>query len=383
MSPTTPDPARVLAPPTETELRAAFDGPAPLTIGIEEELVLLDPETLELAPLGLRISELLDDAATFKLELPASQLEIVTTPAHDVPTAMRELADGRARLLAAADGIARPAAAAVHPFSAPEGELNDHPRYRRTVREYGRVAHRQLVCALQVHVAVGDADRTLAVHNGLRSYLPELAALAASAPFHDGGDTGFASIRPKIAEELPRQSLPPAIESWEAFARALEWGARSGTVPEPAVWWWELRPHTTWGTLELRVPDVQATVTDAGAIAAVAHSLVAWLAERHEAGEELPCDPTWRIAENRWSACRWGVEGTLADLRTGESRPTRDRLHDLIHAIAPAAARLGCEAELERAHGLVEENGAMRMRAVAAEGGVRAVAASLADRFSE
>ena len=119
MSPATPDPARVLAPPTEIELRAAFDGRAPLTIGIEEELVLLDPETLELAPAGPRVIEQLDDDSTFKLELPASQLEIVTAPAPDVPTAARELAAGRARLLAAAQGIARPAAAAVHPFSAP------------------------------------------------------------------------------------------------------------------------------------------------------------------------------------------------------------------------------------------------------------------------
>ena len=226
--------------------------------------------------------------------------------------------------------------------------MNDHPRYRRTVSEFGRYAHRQLVCALQVHVAVGDADRTLAVYNALRSHLPELAALAAAAPFHGGVDTGLASVRPKIAEELPRQGVPPLIESWEAFARALEWGAAAGAVPEPAVWWWELRPHTTWGTLELRVPDAQARVGDAAAVAAVAHALVAWLAERHEAGDELPRDPSWRIAENRWSACRSGVEGTLADLATGERRPTRERL-ELIETIAPAGAGLGCAEELDRA----------------------------------
>ena len=381
MSPASPDPARSPAPPTAKELRAAFDAPDALTLGLEEELMLLDPATLELAPVGRDVIAALGGDGRFKLELPASQLEIVTTPATDVPTAARELAAGRARLAAAAEGIALPAAAAVHPFSATEGELNDEERYRRTVREFGRYARRQLVGALQVHVAIGDADLALAVYNALRSYLPELAAMAASAPFHGGVDTELASVRPKISEELSRQGVPPAIESWEAFARALEWGAAAGAVPEPAVWWWELRPHPTWGTLEVRVPDAQATVADAAAMAAVAHSLVGWLAERADAGEGLPVDPAWRIAENRWSACRYGVKGTLADLRTGEVRATRERLHELIGTLAPTAARLGCAAELEQARELVERNGAIRMRAVAAEGGIRAVAGWLAERF--
>jgi carboxylate-amine ligase len=382
MSPARPDPARPLAPPTADTLRAAFDAPQPLTIGLEEELMLLDPETLELVPAGAAVMAELDGDPRFKLELPASQLEIVTAPAEDVPAAVRQLAAARADLAARSEGIARPAAAAVHPFSAPEGELNADERYRRTVHEFGRIAHRQLVCALQVHVAVGGAERTLAVYNALRSYLPELAALAAAAPFHAGRDTGLASIRPKISEELPRQGVPPAIESWESFAEALRWGAAAGAVPEPRVWWWELRPHPAWGTLELRVPDAQPTVNDAGAVAALAHSLVGWLAERDAAGEELAVDPGWRIEENRWSACRDGVEGTLADLRSGERRPTRERLHELIDVVAPTARRLGCDAELERARELVEENAALRLRAVAAADGVEGVAAWLAERFA-
>jgi glutamate---cysteine ligase / carboxylate-amine ligase len=368
---------------TADSLSAAFDAPAPLTVGLEEELMLLDPETLELAPVSREAIAALGGDPGFKPELPASQLEILTAPAPDVPAAMRELAAGRARLAAGVAGIARPAAAAVHPFSHTEGELNEHERYERTKREFGRHARRQLVCALQVHVAVGSAAGTLAVYNALRSYLPELAALAASAPFHGGVDTGLASVRPKISEELPRQGIPPAIESWEAFAEALDWGARAGVVPEPAVWWWELRPHPRWGTLELRVPDTQATLTDAGAVAALSHALVGWLAGRHEAGEELPVDPTWRIEENRWSACRWGVQGTLADLRTGDRKPTAARLRELIDALGPAAARLGCAGELERARELAQRNGAMRIREVAADGGVHAVAEWLTERFGD
>ena len=379
MSTGRPDPG----PPTADALRAAFDAPAPLTIGLEEELMLLDPGTLELAPVGPEALARLDGDPRFKLELPASQLEIITAPAADVPAAMRQLAAGRADVAVGTEGLARPAAAAVHPFGATEGELNDEERYRRTAHEFGRHARRQLVCALQVHVAVGSAAATLAVYNALRSWLPDLAALAASAPFHGGRDTGLASVRPKIAEELPRQGVPPAIESWEAFAAALGWGAAAEVVPEPAVWWWELRPHPAWGTLELRVPDAQATLADAGAVAALAHALVGWLTERHEAGEELGADATWRIEENRWSACRWGVEGTLADLRTGERAPTRDRLRGLIDAVAPTAERLGCARELEHARSLAERNGAIKLRELAAERGIPAVAGWLAERFHD
>lgn len=366
--------------PTGAGLRAAADALAPLTVGIEEELMLLDPETLDLAP---RARELIDRAGDgrFKLELPASQIEIVTAPHRSVPDAMAELAAGRAELARAAEGLARPAAAAVHPFASAEGELNPDGRYRRTIEEYGRVARRQLVCALQVHVAIGGADSTLAVHNAMRSFLPELAALAANGPFHEGRDTGLASVRPKISEELPRQGVPPPMRGWDEFADDLNWGARSGRVHSPTVWWWELRAHPLFGTLEIRVPDAQTTLGDAAAIAAFAHSLAGLLVERYDAGERLACDPTWRIEENRWAACSTGIEGTLADLATGEPRPARDRLAELLAELEPVAGRLGCSRELAGCAALIERNGAIRQREVAASEGVTGLAGWLADRF--
>jgi glutamate---cysteine ligase / carboxylate-amine ligase len=383
MSSDPPDPERPSAPPTADSLRTAFDAPEPLTLGLEEELMLLDPETLELAPAGETVLAELDGDPRFKLELPASQLEIVTEPARDVPSAVRQLADGRRTLLERAGRLARPAAAGVHPFSPAEGDLNEAPRYRRTVEHFGTIAHRQLVCALQVHVAVGGADRTLAVYNALRSYLPELAALAAAAPWYEGRDTGLASVRPKIGEQLTRQGMPPAIDSWEEFAQALRWGAAAGLLAAHADWWWELRPHPAWGTLELRVPDSQASVADAAAIAAVAHALVAWLAERHDAGDPLPRHPTWRLEENRWLACRDGVEGLLADLDSGELRPTRERLNGLFDRLEPQAERLGGSEHLARARELAERNGAMRQREVGKDGGPKAVAAWLAERYGD
>lgn len=340
--------------------------------------MLLEPATLDLAPRAAELLDMLAPDPRFALELPAAQLELIVAPAATVREAIAGLADARAELTRRSAGEVRLAAAGLHPFAATEGALNRSLRYDMTVAEHGDIARRQLVFALQVHVAIRGADRALAVHNALRSHLPEIAALAANAPFHGGRDTGLASGRPIVAGQLPRQGIPPVLASWAAYATALAWAG------DPSRWWWELRPHPAHGTLELRVPDAQATVADAAAVTAVAHALAVWLAERHDAGEALPVDETWRIEENRWRACRYGVEGDLLDLRSGERIPARRRLHDLLDALEPVAERLDCAAELDGARRLVESNGAMALRAAAGEGGgLRRATEWLADRFLE
>jgi glutamate---cysteine ligase / carboxylate-amine ligase len=322
----------------------------------------------------------LEGDARFKPELPAAQLEIVLPPAASVGEAAAALHAARADLAAAAAGIGRVAGAGVHPFAAPAGELSPGPRYEAILREYGPVARRQLVFGLHVHVAVRGPERALAVFNALRGHLPEIAALAANAPFYGGADCGLASVRPKLAELLPRQGVPPAVASWDELDEALRWGQAAGAIAHRGQWWWEARLHPTYGTVEVRVPDTQSTVGETAAVAAVVHALVADLAARHDAGEALPVAPTWRIAENRWSACRYGLDGTLADLRTGAVAPTRERLAALLDGLGGAAAAVG--ADLAPARALLEGNGAQRQRLVARrDGGPAAVAAWLADRF--
>jgi glutamate---cysteine ligase / carboxylate-amine ligase len=370
-------------PPTDARtLRATFDAVEPLTVGVEEELMLLDPATFDLAPVGPAVLERLGGDPRFKLELPAAQMEIVLPPARSVSELAPQLAAARRDLAAAAEGLALLGGAGLHPFAPVEGVLNEGERYERIEHEYGPVARRQLVFAFQVHVAVGGADRTLAVYNALRAHLPDLAALAANAPFHGGRDTGLASFRPIIADMLPRQGMPPPIASWEAWADDLRWGARAGCLPEAGQWWFELRPHPAYGTLELRVPDTQATVADAAAIAAVAHALVAWLAADAPEGSVPPGAPSWRIEENRWVAARHGLDGSFADLSDGETISVRERLHALLDELEPVAAGLGAAEQLAHAREMVVANGADRMRA-AAPGNPRGAAAWLARRFLE
>jgi glutamate---cysteine ligase / carboxylate-amine ligase len=369
-----------LAMPANTgidDVRAAFEIARPMTVGLEEELMVLDPGTLDLAPRAREVLLRVEGDPRFKPELPAAQLEIVCPPAPTVPAAAALLATARRDLTAAVQGLARFAGAGAHPFGAATGELSEGERYERLVAEYGPVLRRQLVFGLHVHVAVSGADRALAVYNALREHLPALAALGAASPFYEGRDTGLASVRPKICELLPRQGVPPVIPSWKAFAEALAWGRAPGPFAD-ARWWWEARLHPVFGTVEVRVADAQATVSDTACLAAVVHALVATLVDRHAAGELEP-DPaeTWRIAENRWAACRHGIEGRWIDARSGRVTPMRDHLHRLLDALGPAARRHGCEEQLTAARDLVESPRAGLARAA----GPTAHAAHLADSF--
>ena len=316
-------------------LRRRFDETGGLTVGIEEEVMVLDPETLDLAPRADELLARVENDPRFTAELPAAQVEILTAPSACVADVITELGAARRELHQAADGAVALAVAGTHPFASELGVLNTAPRYAGLRERYASVAHRQLVAGLQIHVAVGGADRSLAVYNALRGLLPEILALAANAPFHGGLDTGLATVRPLIAGQLPRQGLPPFLESWEHYAAELAWGARAGMLSDATQWWWELRPHPRHGTLELRVPDAQTSLGPAAGIAAFVQALCAWLADRVDGGEPVAHPPLWRIAENRWSAIRHGLDGSLADLDSGEPRPTRTRVSELIEHVGP------------------------------------------------
>jgi carboxylate-amine ligase len=355
--------------PDAAQLRALFDAPAPLTVGIEEELMLLDPDTLDLAPVGAQLKERVPDDGRFKIEMPAAQFEIASPPLRDAAHAREFLTQARTDLAGAATGLALLATGGVHPFADEEGELNAGERYRRVHAEYGGIARRQLAFGLQVHVAVRPAEKALDVYNGLRRHLPELLALAANSPIYRGVDTGLAAVRPKLCELLPRQGVPPHLASWEEYANALAWGERAGALPDPGVWWWELRPHASFGTLEVRVPDAQRTVEEATAIVSVVHALAKRLAGQEDPG--APPIPTWRIEENRWQALRHGLDGTMADLVTGEPAPTRERLHALLDEIGETGV----------ARDLIDRNGAIQQREQFEAGGATQVTEWLTNGF--
>jgi carboxylate-amine ligase len=351
--------------------RASFAGSGPdFTVGVEEELMLLHPFSLDLSPACAQLITATGGDPRYHEELPAAQVEI-RSPICQNATQIREaLLSGRRDLLSAADSTMRLAGAGTHPFANTEGPTSEGPRYAEIAHEYQWAARRGLAWGLHVHVAIAGAERALAVHDAIRQYLPEIAALAGNAPFHEGRDTGLHSVRPKLAEAFPRQGVPPAWHDWQAYAEFLGWGARSGAFADDGrQLWWEVRLHPGFGTLEVRVCDQPATAAESATLAAIIQALCRRLAIDHDAGELPPPIARERIEENRWRALRHGLEGSLLDYRTGEQVPTRERLERLLGELEAPADRLGSGEAFAGAALLLAQTGSERQRALCAGNG--------------
>ena len=344
---------------------AGFSSGLSLTLGLEEELILVD--ALSLLPVDA-VEWVLARArgdACFTAELRACQVEARTPVCLTVADACRELAGARRRLDSLLGDRLRLLAVGTHPTIAAPVAVTARERYRRIAGECGWTLRRGQPSGLHVHVGVGDPDEALAIYNAARSHLPELAALAANSPFFEGGDTGLASTRLKLTEDLPRSGIPPAFASWQSLAEFALWARSGESSADLSYLWWDLRPRPDYGTLEFRVADTQLTPADSGAVAAVCQTLVAALAERWRSGRPLPVHESHRLSENRWRALRDGLDGTLIDPESGVVEPTRERIARLLEQLQPHAEALGCERELAHAWSLLRANGATRQRAIA------------------
>jgi carboxylate-amine ligase len=366
-------------PLTLEAFERAFDEKASFTIGLEEELMLLDRETLELAPAAGSVLELLGSDERFGHELREGQIETRTPVCGNAVAAGIYLAEARLRLSERLGDALLVAAAGTHPFSSSWGEVADAERYRELAAEYPHAVTGHLPSGLHVHVAVPGAKRALQVFNAVRSYLPAVTALATNSPYLDGKATGLASSRSQLPFAPHRTGVPPAFESWSVLLDFVDWGRHGGLLPDASHLWWDLRPHPRFGTLELRSADTLTRVEDAVAVAALYHCLVTWLAERGDAGERLPVHETSRIAENVWRATRYGTRGVMVDLDTGDPEETRSWIGRLLEALEPTAERLGTSWALLTARALLADNAADRQRYVEGERGVRGLVAWLAE----
>jgi glutamate---cysteine ligase / carboxylate-amine ligase len=358
--------------------RLAFSDRRSLTVGLEEELILLEPTSLDpVDEIEEALLRLEDDR--FTCELRSAQLEVVTQPCVTVSDACREVSVARSFAVDRMAGLARIAAAGVHPTSTLPIEITDRERYHRIADESPWSVREGLPSGLHVHVAVPGPTRALAVYNAARSFLPELAALGANSPFLGAADTGLASTRLKLNETFPRSGIPPAFRTWNDYGDFVAWGMSTGYFPDPSYLWWDLRPHPVHGTLEFRIADAQTRVEEVGALAAVCQALVAWLVSRFDSGEELPVHDTEMITENRRRGVCDGLGGALADLDLGIPLATRTRLGNLLGILEPFAEALGARNELLAAWTLLAENGAERQRRVAYTHGLDEVVRRLAD----
>ena len=337
------------------------------TVGIEEELMILDPSSLDLVS---AIESMIGEdppAGEIKPELLESVLEIATSPCEDISAAGVELESLRAlaRDRAQAQDL-RIGAAGTHPFARWEDQrVVRNDRYRGLVRLLGWVARQELVFGMHVHVGMADPEEAIYVANGLRPHIPVLIALSANSPLLRGEPTGLMSSRVPIFRALPRVGLPPRFADWADFERRVETMSRCGMIEDYTYLWYDVRPHPRLGTVEIRAMDSQTRVEHTIALGALVVSLVKLLTEEFQRSVE-PLDPPWEILdENRWLAARHGLEAELFDHASGERRGAREMTEALLERLAPHAHDLRCEEQLDDVRDLLRAgNGALRQQMV-------------------
>jgi carboxylate-amine ligase len=362
---------------------------APFTLGVEEELQLLNGESCELTS---RYEEVFGEAEAaddrIRPELMQSTVEVATEPVPTVAEAIDEARELRRRLRDEAE--ARDClivSAGTHPFSRwQHQEITDKPRYAELIEALQWTVARQLIFGLHVHVGLDSAQQAIAISNALRTWLPELLAASANSPFWHGRDSGLASTRSKIFDTMPRSGLPPTFASFEEFELLVERAVRAGSFQDYTYIWWDLRPHPRLGTIEVRICDAQTRLENVAALVALIQSLVATLAERYDRDGALQVHPVTLIGENKWRAARYGLDANLVDLSRDEERPAREALRELIDVATPAARRLGCAEELASLETILERgDGAAEQRTAheASGGSLLGVARWLAERTTE
>ncbi len=349
-------------------MRANFTGPA-CTVGVEEELMIVDATSYELVN---AIERLLEDTQAenhgdIKPELMESVLEIATKPCGSVPEAAAQLRGLRRQVReAAAQRDLLIGSAGTHPIARWEDQrISARERYRDLIASLRFVARQELIFGLHVHVGIDGAERAIHVANGMRVHVPILLALSANSPFWRGDATGLASTRMPIFRAFPRVGIPPAYDGWEDYERRIAFMVEAGVIEDSTYLWHDVRPHAKFGTVEIRAMDAQTRVEHTIALAALIQSMVKELSEHFDAGHELAHYPHEMLDENKWLAARHGLEGEIVDLPSRERVRTKVLARRLQDRLREHATDLGCERELEGIADLLERgNGAARQLVV-------------------
>jgi carboxylate-amine ligase len=353
-----------------TEARERFDAAEDFTVSVEEEFALLDPATLDLVNRFEEVQAAAKDTVlepNLVGELIASEVEVKTGKQQsfaDVPAA---LAERRAELAALVEPMGLTlGATGTHPWASwRDQRIIDTPHYRRNDELLRYVVWRNNTFGIHTHVAIRGADRAVRVVDALRNWLPELLAVSASSPFHEGVDTGLHSARTQVFTRFfPRCGVPDAFGSWEAYADYVRFLYETSSADEPTQLWWSVRPHLLFPTVEIRICDGQPDIAEAQALTALMVALTARCARALDEGEPLPDHPHRLIEENTWRAIRYGLSGELIDLERGEAVPARARIERLVEWVLPVADEIGATPWLR----IPERNAAERQIARRAEG---------------
>lgn len=359
------------------------------SLGVEWELMLVDRKTRELTSGASEIlAELSPDGEhpTAKQELLQSTIEVITGVCSTVAEATADLSRTLEQVVPLAEqrGLGL-MCAGTHPITNwRTQQISDDPRYTKLIEDMQWLARRMQIFGVHVHVGVRSPDKVIAMVNALQAYIPHFLALSASSPYWAGTETGLASARSKVFEGLPTAGLPQQVEGWAGFERYMETLIKTDTIASIKEVWWDVRPHPTYGTVELRICDGLPTLAEVGMVAALSQCLVEMMDREIDKGYTLPTPRRWVVQENKWRAARYGLDATII---TGEdsTQPIRDALAELVQDLRPTAERLGCDGELAMVQSVLDGGASyQRQRAVAAASGgdLSAVVDSLLAEFT-
>ncbi|SMY12252.1 glutamate--cysteine ligase [Brevibacterium jeotgali] len=358
------------------------------TLGVEWELGLVDPTTLDLVP---RAGEVLDAIADTPLanrvvgEMLTNTIEVVSGVHASVSGVAGDLEDAVGQLRPVLDDLGLELlCAGTHPFALWHNqEITGHARYAELINRTQWWGRHMLIYGVHTHVGIDDRDKVLPILAALTCYVPHLQAAGATSPFWEATDTHYASNRAMMFQQLPTAGLPYLFDDWSGYESYIADMKRTGVIDELTEIRWDLRPAPHWGTVEVRVCDGLSTLSEITAVTAFVQCLVDDFSARLDVGETLPTMPDWFHVENKWRAARYGMDAIIIEDAAANERLVTEVIADEVERLRPVAVRLGCVEELELMNGFATWGaGYQRQRARLAEtGSLTSVAELLVSEF--
>ncbi|WP_107704587.1 glutamate--cysteine ligase [Nocardioides allogilvus] len=352
----------------------AFQASSAPTIGVEWEFALVDRETRDLsntaADLFAAVTPELVDPSRLHKELLRNTVEVVTGICTSVGEAVADLRTTLGVVVPAADRLGVDLlGSGTHPFAKWSAQqLTEGPRYEELINRTQWWGRQMLIWGVHVHVGLPSQDRVMPIMSSLLNTYPHLLALSASSPVWAGLDTGYASNRSQMFQQLPTAGLPFTFDTWEEFEACIGDQATTGVIDSMSDVRWDIRPAPHLGTIENRVCDGMSDITELAALTALIHCLVVDLDTRLAAGETLPTMPPWHVQENKWRAARYGLDAIVILDATSRERLVTDDLDDLLERLTPLSKRLDCEDELRSVADIPRKGASyQRQRKVAAD----------------
>lgn len=347
------------------------------TVGIEWELALVDKDSGDLRQIAQTVLDAVEPSdggqhPHIRQELLLNTVEVVSGVSRTVGEAGKDLTGAVSEIQDIIDPLrAELMSAGTHPFARwAQQKVTDKERFARLIDRTQWWGRQMLIYGVHVHVGIEDRNKVLPITRAMLSYFPHLQSLSASSPFWGGKDTGYASNRALMFQQLPTAGLPFQFESWDQLEGYVADMVHTGVIDEFNEVRWDLRPSPRFGTLETRIADGASNITEVLALSALNHCLVEYLSTQLDEGKDLATIPPWFAQENKWRSARYGMDAIIILNKAGDEELVRDSVASLLRELEPVAARLGCLDELNDVHTILRKGaGYQRQRAVARRNG--------------